>query len=82
MEIEAETEANQTRRLTLRVSVETARRLGLHAALLGRRHKQGQIVDEILSAWLTEHGKGREMFEPCADGETRSAQMERLIKAC
>lgn len=50
----------KTTRTQFHLGEVTARRLGVHAALVGKN--QSRLVDEILTSWLTRFGQGRELF--------------------
>jgi hypothetical protein len=45
----------------------TVKRLNVHAALVGRN--ASRVADEILTAYLARHGRGRELFP--ADDQPR-----------
>lgn len=50
----------KTVRTQLHLGEQTAKRLNVHAALVGRN--SSRVADEILSTWLGRFGKGREIF--------------------
>src|SRR5687767_6379499 len=50
----------KTTRLQLHLGETTARRLAVHAALVGRN--QSRVADEILASYLDRYGRGRELF--------------------
>jgi hypothetical protein len=49
-----------TRKLSCRVSSETAKRLAVHAAL--SREAYGEVIERALRPFLRERGMGRELF--------------------
>jgi hypothetical protein len=57
----------KTARVQLHLGETTAKRLSVHAALVGRN--ASRVADDILSAWLGRFGKGRECFSVTADAE-------------
>jgi hypothetical protein len=57
----------KTVRAQLHLGEQTAKRLNVHAALVGRN--ASRVADEILSAWLGRFGKGREIFTDHGTGE-------------
>ena len=59
--------ADKTARIQLHLGEQTAKRLNVHAALVGRN--SSRVADEILSGWLGRFGKGREIFTDPVDGE-------------
>ena len=50
----------QTVRTQLHLGEQTAKRLAVHAALVGRN--ASRVADEVLAGWLSRFGKGREIF--------------------
>jgi hypothetical protein len=54
-------------RVQLHLGEQTAKRLNVHAALVGRN--SSRVAEEILSGWLGRFGKGREIFTDTLDGE-------------
>jgi hypothetical protein len=54
----------------LHLGEQTAKRLGVHATLVGRN--ASRVANEILSGWLARYGKGREIFNDSPDGEVIS----------
>jgi hypothetical protein len=58
----------RTVRLQLHMGEQTTRRLGVHCSLVAR--DRSAVADEVLSAWLTRFGRGREIFGP-VDKEDR-----------
>ena len=59
--------ADKSARIQLHLGEQTAKRLNVHAALVGRN--SSRVADEILSGWLGRFGKGREIFTDPVDGE-------------
>jgi hypothetical protein len=59
--------ADKSARIQLHLGEQTAKRLNVHAALVGRN--SSRVADEILSGWLGRFGKGREIFSDPVDGE-------------
>jgi hypothetical protein len=57
----------KTVRQQLHLGEQTAKRLAVHAALVGRN--ASRVADEVLAGWLTRFGKGREIFADPAAGE-------------
>jgi hypothetical protein len=53
--------AGKTVRIQLHLGEQTARRLAVHSALVGRN--QSRLADEILIGYLGRFGRGREIFE-------------------
>jgi hypothetical protein len=51
----------ETVRSQLHLGGQTAKRLAVHAALVGRN--ASRVADDILSSWLTRYGQGRAIFE-------------------
>ena len=51
----------KTVRQQLHLGETTAKRLAVHAALVGRN--ASRVADEILTSYLRTHGKGREIFD-------------------
>jgi hypothetical protein len=51
----------------LHLGEQTAKRLAVHAALVGRN--SSRVADEILAGWLGRFGKGREIFTDPPEGE-------------
>jgi hypothetical protein len=47
--------------VTLHLGETTAKRLSVHAALVGRN--ASRVADEILAGWLGRFGKGRAIFD-------------------
>jgi hypothetical protein len=47
-------------RVTLHLGEQTAKRLAVHAALVGRN--SSRVADEVLLAYLCRHGRGKEAF--------------------
>jgi hypothetical protein len=56
-----------TVRTQLHLGEQTAKRLAVHAALVGRN--ASRVADEILAGWLARFGKGREIFTNPVGGE-------------
>jgi hypothetical protein len=49
-----------TARQQFHLGAETVKRLGVHAALVGK--DRSRVVEQVLSSWLRREGKGRELF--------------------
>lgn len=58
-----------SKRVQLHLGKQTARRLGVHAALKGV--KASHLADEVLSKWLARWGEGKELFPAPLDIEDR-----------
>ena len=56
----AKRSATTTVRVQLHLGEQTAKRLAVHAALVGRN--ASRVADEVLAGWLSRFGKGREIF--------------------
>jgi hypothetical protein len=52
-------------RMQLHLGGQTAKRLNVHAALVGRN--ASRVADEILASYLTRYGQGREIFDTSAE---------------
>src|SRR4051794_40841480 len=57
----------KTQRAQFHLGEKTLERLGVHASLV--HADKSRVVDEVLTAWLTRYGRGRELFGPAEDPE-------------
>lgn len=62
----------KTVRVQLHLGETAAKRLSVHAALVGRN--SSRVADEILTGWLARYGKGRELFPAPTTDEVLGGQ--------
>ena len=53
-------------RQTLHLGEQTVKRLGVHCSLVGR--DRSAVANEVLAAWLTRYGHGRQIFNSHEEG--------------
>ena len=70
----AEKPAAKTARIQLHLGGQTVKRLNVHAALEGKN--ASREADRILSQWLKNFGKGREIFDSHEEGRDPAGDVE------
>lgn len=64
----------KTTRQTLHLGEQVVKRLGVHATLVSR--DRSAVANEILNAWLTRFGRGREIFDSPASVDLDDRQSD------